>query len=139
MAGCLLAGRPEGVPRLLAATALAVPAAAFLAFPTVVDVLASGPDWRLVADGRDGSAGVVSFGEILQFEVGGIDAPSLVWLFALPMSVPLLLGRGWRLEQAVRLWMVAVVAWGVALAAERGVLPFGLPDLHSCWPRPRWR
>ena len=130
VAGCLLAGRPEGVPRLLAATALAVPAAAFLAFPTVVDVLASGPDWRSVADGRDGSAGVVSFGEILRFEVGGVDPPSLVWLFAVPMAVPLLLGRGWRLEQAVRLWMVAVVAWGVALAAERGALPFGLPDLH---------
>ena len=130
VAGCLLAGRPEGVPRLLAATALAVPAAAFLAFPTVVDVLASGPDWRLVADGRDGSAGDVSFGEILRFAVGADDPTSLVWLFALPMAVPLLLGRGWRLEQAVRLWMVAVVAWGLALAAERGVLPFGLPDLH---------
>ena len=128
--GSLLAGRPEGVPRLLAATVLSVPAAAFLAFPTVVDLAASGPDWRFVADGRDGSAGVVSFGEILRFAVTGIDPGSLVWLFAVPMVVPLLLGRGWRLEQSVRLWMVAVVAWAFALAAERGMLPFGLPDLH---------
>ena len=130
VAGSLLAGRPEGVPRLLAATALAVPAAAFLAFPTVVDLLASGPDWAFLADGRDGSAGVVSFSEILSFAVGGTDPGWIVWLFALPMAVPLLLGRGWRLEQSVRLWMVAMVAWAVALAAERGVLPFGLPDLH---------
>ncbi len=130
VAGSLLAGRPEGVPRLLVATALAVPAAAFLAFPTVVDLLASGPDWGFLADGRDGSAGAVSFGEILRFAVGASDPGWVVWLFALPMAVPLLLGRGWRLEQSVRLWMVAIVAWAVALAAQRGVLPFGLPDLH---------
>ena len=130
VAGSLLAGRPEGVPRLLTATALAVPVAAFVAFGTVVDVLASGPDWGFVADGRDGSAGVVSFPEILRFAVGGNDTGTVVWLFAVPMTVPLLLGRGWRLEQSVRLWMVAMVAWAVALGAERGVVPFGLPDLH---------
>ena len=130
VAGSLLAGRPEGVPRLLTATALAVPVAAFVAFGTVVDVLASGPHWGFVADGRDGSAGVVSFPEILRFAVGGNDTGTVVWLFAVPMTVPLLLGRGWRLEQSVRLWMVAMVAWAVALGAERGVVPFGLPDLH---------
>ncbi len=130
VAGSLLAGRPGGVPRLLAATALAVPAVVFLAFPAFVDLVASGPDWGVVADGRDGSAGQVSFGEILRFAVGGDDPGSLVWLFAVPMTVPLLLGRGWRLEQSVRLWMVAVVSWAVALAAQRGVLPFGLPDLQ---------
>ncbi len=130
VAGSLLAGRPAGVPRLVAATVLCVPTAAFLAFPTVVDVAASGPDWGFVADGRDGSAGVVSFDEILRFATAGYDPPALVWLFAVPMSVPLLLGRGWRLEQSVRLWMVAVVAWATALAAERGMLPFGLGDLQ---------
>ena len=130
VAGSLLAGRPEAVPRLVAATVLSVPALVFLAFPTAVDLAASGPGWEFVADGRDGSAGVVSFGEILRFAVTGSDPGWLVWLFAVPMAVPLLLGRGWRLEQSVRLWMVAVVAWAVALAAERGMLPFGLPDLH---------
>ena len=130
MAGSLLAGRPGGVPRLLAATALAVPAVALVAFPAVVDLVASGPDWGVVADGRDGSAGEFSFGEILRFAVGGDDRGFLVWLFAVPMTVPLLLGRGWRLEQSVRLWMVAVLSWAVALAAQRGTLPFGLPDPH---------
>ena len=116
--------------RLLAVTALAVPAVALVAFPAVVDLVASGPDWRVVADGRDGSASEFSFGEILRFAVGGDDRGFLVWLFAVPMTVPLLLGRGWRLEQSVRLWMVAVLSWAVALAAQRGTLPFGLPDLH---------
>ncbi len=128
--GSLLAGRPESLPRLLASVVLALPALAFLTLPTVVDLLASGPDWAFVADGRDGSAGGVSFSEILRFAVAGGEAGRLVWLFAAPMALPLLLGRGWRLEQAVRLWMVAFAAWGLALAAQRGMLPFGLPDLQ---------
>ena len=129
-AGSLVAGRPAGIPRLVAAVVLAAPTAVFVAFPSVVDLLASGPSWEVVADGRDGSAGDVSFGEILRFAVGPDDPGWLVWLLAVPMAVPLLLGRGWRLEQSVRLWIVAAVAWAAALAAQRGVLPFGLPDLH---------
>ena len=128
--GGLLAGRPGGIARLMAATVMAIPVIAFLALPMVVDAVASGAPWAVIADGRDGSAGPTSFGEILRFAVGHDDPGSLVWLFAVPMAVPLLLGRGWRLEQAVRFWMVAVAAWALALAAQRGALPFGLPDLQ---------
>ena len=128
--GSLLAARPGSVPRLLVAAVMAVPVVAFVTLPTLVDVLATGPSWELVADGRDGSAGTVSFAEMLRFAVGPDDPGSLTWLFAVPMAVPLLLGRGWRLEQAVRLWIVAVAAWGLALVAQRGMLPFGLPDVQ---------
>ncbi len=130
VAGGLLAGRPEGTLRLIAAVALAVPVVAFVAFPLLVDVLAAGPSWESVADGRDGSAGSASFAEILSMSVGPVDPGGRVWLFAVPMAVPLLLGRGWRLEQAVRLWMVAAASWGLVLAAQRGYLPFGLGDLQ---------
>ena len=128
--GGLLAGRPAGILRLAAAAVAAAPVAALVMFPSVVDVVASGPTWQAVADGRDGSAGTVSFGELLRFAVGPHDPGARVWLFALPMAVPLLLGRGWRLEQAVRLWLVAVASWALALAAQRGDLPFGLPDVQ---------
>ena len=128
--GSLLAARPGSVPNLLAATALAVPTVAFVALPAVVDVLAAGPAWGPVADGRDGSASDVSFGEILRFAVGPDDPGRFIWLFAVPMVVPLLLGRGWRLEQAIRLWMVALAAWALVLVSQRGMLPFGLPDVQ---------
>ena len=128
--GSLLAARPGAVGGLLVATVLAVPVIAFVALPTVVDVLATGPVWAPIADGRDGSAGTVSFAEMLRFAVGPDDSGALTWLFAVPMIVPLLLGRGWRLEQAIRLWVVGLVAWALALAAQRGMLPFGLPDLQ---------
>ena len=130
VAGGLLAGRPGGIARVVAAAVMAVPTAAFIAFPTVVDLLASGPAWDILADGRDGSAGSTSFGEILRLGVGAHDPGRLVWLFVIPMAVPLLLGRGWRLEQAVRLWMVAMASWMLALAVQRGYLSFGLPDLQ---------
>ena len=128
--GSLLAARPGAVGGLLAATVLAAPIIAFVALPTLVDVLAAGPAWAPIADGRDGSAGAVSFAEMLRFAVGPDDPGSLTWLFAVPMIVPLLLGRGWRLEQAIRLWVVALAAWALGLAAQRGLLPFGLPDLQ---------
>lgn len=128
--GSLLAARPGAVGGLLAAALMAVPIIAFVALPTLVDLLAAGPSWASVADGRDGSAGAVSFAEMLRFAVGPEGGGSLTWLFAVPMIVPLLLGRGWRLEQAIRLWVVALAAWAVALAAQRGMLPFGLPDLQ---------
>ena len=130
VAGSLLAGRPGGVVRLLAATVVATPVMAVLGLPIVVDLLASGGSWSFIADGRDGSAGIVSFAEIVAMALGPNAPPSVVWVFAVPMAVPLLLGRGWRLEQAVRLWMVAVVAWALALAAQRGALGFGVVDLH---------
>ncbi len=126
--GSLLAGRPGGIGRLLTAAVLAVPVAAFVAFGLLVDVLAAGPTWAMIADGRDGSAGTTSLGEILRLAVGPHDPGNRVWLFAVPMAVPLLLGRGWRLEQAVRLWIVAVASWALVLVAQHGHLPFGLPD-----------
>ena len=128
--GSLLAARPGSVASLLAAAVLAVPIIAFVALPAVVDVLAAGPSWGPVADGRDGSAGGVSLSEMLRFAVGPDDPGSLMWLLAVPMVVPLLLGRGWRLEQAIRMWMVAMAAWALGLASQRGSLPVGLPDLH---------
>jgi len=130
LAGSLLAGRPESTLRLALSVMLALPVFALLTLPTILDLLASGTDWAFVADGRNGSAGDVSFSEILRFAAGDDEAAWLVWLFAAPMVLPLLIGRGWRLEQAVRLWMVAITAWGLALAAQRGFLPFGLPDLQ---------
>ncbi len=130
LVGSLLTGRPESIPRLLLSLVFALPALVFLTFPTVVDLLASGPDWAFIADGRDGSPGDTSFSELLRFAASDSASGQLVWLLAVPMAIPLLLGRGWRLEQAVRLWMVALVSWGLALATQRGMIDFGLPDLQ---------
>ena len=45
------------------------------------------------------------------------------------MTVPLLVGRAWRFDLAVRLWFVALTSWALAYAAVRGWVPFGLPPV----------
>ena len=114
--------------RLFAVTVMSVPVIALVCIAFVVDLIAAGASWDVFSDGRDGTAGSITFTELLRFDVGPHDPGAAVWLFVLPMLVPLLLGRGWRLEQSVRFWMVAIAAWGLALAAQTGALAVGLPD-----------
>ncbi len=126
--GSVVAGRPGGTARVIAACVMALPTMALLNIGLVVDLVASGVHLETFADGRDGSAGSLSLAEILQFTTPEHVPGRHVWLFVLPMALPLVLGRGWRLEQAVRFWIVAIAAWALVLLAQRGVLSFGLPD-----------
>jgi GT2 family glycosyltransferase len=128
--GGLLAARPGGTFRILAGTVVALGVGAVLALPLVLDLLTSGPTWDPVADGRGGQAGPHSLAQLLRFATGPDDPGFLVWVLVVVVVVPLLLGRSWRFELAVRCWTVAASGWAIAFAAERGALPFGLPDVE---------
>ena len=128
--GGVLAARPGGMSRMLSGGAVALTVSAVLAAPLLLDVLAVSPTWDLVADGRDGGAGSHSLSQLLRFATGPSDPGVLVWALGAVFVLPLLLGRGWRFELGVRCWTVAVVAWAIAFVAERGALPFGLPDVE---------
>lgn len=128
--GGVLAARPVGVIRMLAGGAVALVVSAVLALPLVLDLSTVGPSWDLMADGRDGGAGSHSLSQLLRFATGPSDPGLLVWALVAVVVLPLLLGRGWRFEMGVRCWTVAMTAWGIAFVAERGVLPFGLPDVE---------
>jgi len=52
------------------------------------------------------------------------------WAFVAAAALPLLLGKGWRLAWAVRLWMAALTCVGVAWAAGRGWVPVALESPH---------
>ena len=66
--------------------------------------------------------------------------------FLLAAALPLVIGRAWRLEWAVRAWLVALAGWGVAvgrpggLAPGRPARPGGPPGAGRGrarpWPRP---
>ena len=127
--GGVLAARPSGTVRLLVATVGLVLVAAVMAAPFLVDLATTDPGWEVLADGRDGDVRSATFSNILRFEVGPTDRGPLVWLLAVPLALPLLVGRSWRFELAVRCWSVALAGWGAALAVTWGVVPFGLPDL----------
>ena len=148
-------GSPTSIMRMIASVVCALVIAAFMAAPFTVDVLAAGfssgsssavPSsgflsgfsysnfWDrflvLIADGHDGSAGDVSLVELLLFSVNSEGYNVSRWFLLVPMMLPLLVGRNWRLQQAARVWMLAVVAWGVAFVSQQGILGVGLPDVH---------
>ena len=101
---------------------------ALLTLPLSIELLSSGLPWHPFADGRTGDASTEPLTDLLRFAIGPDSAALFTWAFAIPMTVPLLVGRAWRFELAVRLWFVALVAWALALIAVHGVLPFGVPE-----------
>ncbi|MEM8706726.1 MAG: glycosyltransferase [Actinomycetota bacterium] len=128
VAGALVAVNPTGMARLVAASAGAALVGALLTLPFSIELLTSGLPWHPFADGRTGAASTEPLTDLVRFAVGPDDAATLTWAFAVPMIVPLLIGRAWRFDLAVRLWFVALVAWGVALTAVHGAVPFGVPE-----------
>ena len=126
----LMVGPLNGMLRIVAVTVASLPITLLIVLPLVVDLLFMGMSWSLVTDGRDGSAMSVSLAELLRFAVGPEDGSLSLWFLFAPMTLPLLLGQSWRFEHAVRLWMVAITSWGIALISQHGFLSFGLPDVH---------
>ena len=128
VAGALVTINPTGIARLVAATVGAALVGALLTLPLSIELLSSGLPWHPFADGRTGDASTEPLTDLLRFAIGPDSAAFFTWAFAIPMTVPLLVGRAWRFELAVRLWFVALFAWALALIAVHGVLPFGVPE-----------
>ncbi len=126
--GGLVSAHPAGVGRLVVATSLVGFVVAVLSLPLVLDLLFSAPTWAIIADGRSGAASSLDLSRILRFAVGPSDPGPLIWLIGIPMALPLLIGRSWRFDLAVKAWMVCLTGWAVALLSAAGVFPFGLPD-----------
>jgi len=128
MLGGLMSAHPTGLNRLGSATGIVLAVAAVMSLPLVLDFLVAAPTWGMIADGHGGSASSIGMSRILRFGVGPSEPNHLVWLLAVPMLLPLLIGRSWRFDLAVKAWMVCLAGWGIALLASTGLLPFGLPD-----------
>ncbi len=128
VAGALVAVNPTGLVRLIAASVGAAAVAGVIALPFSIDLLTSGFPWHPLADGRTGAATTEPLTDLLRFSLGPDDPGGLVWAFAVPMVVPLLIGRAWRFDLTVRLWFVALTGWTAALVAVHGLVPFGVPE-----------
>ena len=89
------------------------------------------PDGWSTVTGVPGGRGGHGLGALLRFHVGPMGSAPLGWAFLAAAALPLLLGKGWRLAWAVRLWMAALACVGVAWAAGRGWGPLRLesPDV----------
>jgi len=128
LVGGLVSAHPAGGGRLVVGTSIVGLVVATLSLPLALDVLFSASSWAIIADGHSGAGSALRFDEILRFAVGPSEPGPLAWLLVVPMALPLLIGRSWRFDLAVKAWMVCLAGWGVALLAAAGALPFGLPD-----------
>ncbi len=97
--------------------------------------------WDAIAGVGSTGGRPLTLGEILRFESGPWGAPPLGWAFLLAGALPVIIGRSWRLEWAVRAWMVVLAGWAVLWAGQQGHLPGGPAGRRggagARW-RPRW-
>jgi GT2 family glycosyltransferase len=125
-AGTALAGRPrQGWQVLLAAVGSSLVAFVLL-LPWSAAVLGS----RTATLGiGPGPAGRIGLGQALRFDTGPVGHGALGWAFLVVAALPLIIGRGWRLEWAARLWTVAIVFFWLTWAGSRGWIPALPPEV----------
>lgn len=125
--GSLLCFRVAGVVRMLAITAAASLLAVALNAPWSLELITADSTWEGIAGLGSTTGGPLDIGDLLRFESGPWGAAPLGWAFLLAGALPVLIGRSWRLEWAVRAWFVVIAGWGVLWASQEGHLPVGLP------------
>ncbi|MBA3281872.1 MAG: glycosyltransferase family 2 protein [Acidimicrobiia bacterium] len=125
--GSLFCFRVAGVFRLLAITLGACLVAIALHLPWSLDLLRDASPWDSIAGIGPTTGGPLGLGRILRFESGPWGAPPLGWAFLLAGALPVVIGRSWRLEWAVRAWFIVLAGWAVLWAGQEGHLPVGLP------------
>lgn len=125
--GSALCFRVAGVGRMLAAATGAALVAVVLHVPWSLDLLTSDSPWEAAIGVGSTSGGSLTLGRILRFESGPWGAPPLGWAFLLAGALPIIIGRSWRLEWAVRAWMVVIAGWAVLWLGQQGDLPVALP------------
>ncbi len=125
--GSLFCFRVAGVTRLLGIGLGACVVAVVLHVPWSIDLLTASSPWDAVAGAGSTAGGDLELGRILRFETGPWGAPPLGWAFLLAGALPVVIGRSWRLEWAVRSWFVVLAGWALVWAGQEGHLPVGLP------------
>lgn len=127
LVGSLLVLRVAGLARLAAVSVGSTLVAVALHAPWSFDLLRAPSPWQAVAGVGSIRGGPLDLGRIVRFESGPWGAPPLGWAFLLAAALPVVIGRSWRLDWAVRAWVVAIAGWGLLWVGQRGDLPVGLP------------
>ena len=125
--GSVLCFRVAGVSRILTVAVGAAAVATLLHVPWSIDLLRTSSPWEAIVGVGSTAGGPLTLGRILRFESGPWGAPPLGWAFLLAGALPVIIGRSWRLEWAVRAWMIVLAGWAVLWAGQAGHLPVALP------------
>ena len=124
--GSLLTGGRSGTAGAIVVAVGSVAAAVVLHLPWSLDFLRPGATWEMVV-GNAGGRAPASVTELFRFDVGPVGASALSIGLPLAALLPLLIGRDWRFDWAVRAWCVTIALVGLTWAGAEGWLPFALP------------
>ncbi|WP_432428728.1 glycosyltransferase [Salinilacustrithrix flava] len=128
--GSAIAGAPHGVLRLLVGGLGGVAVAVVLHVPWMLDFVLPGARWEQVV-GHAGVAETPTLGSLFRFDVGPVGGSLLALGFPIAATLPLLIGRGWRFDWAVRAWTVALTLIGLTWAGGDDRLPLALPPAET--------
>ncbi|MBV8303672.1 MAG: hypothetical protein JOZ04_05645, partial [Acidimicrobiia bacterium] len=118
--GSVLVGGARAALASLMTAAGAVAVAFVLLVPWTLHLVLPGREWAAFAGTQPSPVHAPGFGALLRFQIGPVGAGPLGWAFVVAAALPLLIGRGWRLAWAVRLWAVALVCVAASWAGSRG-------------------
>ncbi len=118
-AGSLLSGLREAGRSATTAIGAIVVALALCA-PWVIGVALSGSHVMGVLGLPSARSSAVGWSALLRFDVGPVGGSGLSWLLPAAALLPVLIGTGPRLAWAARLWMVAIMSYGLGLVVDRG-------------------
>lgn len=128
--GSAVAGATRGVLRLLVSGLGGVAVALALHIPWLLELALPGATWAQVV-GHAGVAETPTLGTLFRFDVGPVGGSLLALGFPIAATLPLLIGRGWRFDWAVRAWTVALVLIGLTWAGGEDRLPLSLPPAET--------
>ena len=120
LAGSALAGRVGSGVRMLGVAAAASVGAFVLLLPWSGSVIGRS---AVVLGPSSGPSARLGLGEIMRFHTGPFGGGVWGWALLVVAALPLLIGSGWRLAWAARMWLVALACFGVAWAGLRGWIP----------------
>lgn len=72
-----------------------------------------------ISHGADGGL-MLSVSDLLRFRTGPMGGTVLGFAILVPALLPLIIGQGWRLAWAIRLWSIAVGCWLLGVVAKVG-------------------
>ncbi len=129
--GSLVAGNLLGIRRMATVAVGSVLVAAALHLPWSLSFVSNPLRWSPIGGTGSTEPGTVSAFDLVSFATGPFDRSGLSWALLVVAAYAVAQGRGWRLVWAIRGWFVAVVGWGLAGAAQWGVLPvpFSAPEV----------
>jgi len=128
--GSVLAGATAGTGRLVLCAGGALVTAVVLHLPWALDFVLPGASWSQVV-GHAGIAEAPTLGTLFRFDVGPVGGSALAFGFPIAGALPLLIGRGWRFEWAVRAWTVALLLMGLTWLSDGERLPAVLPPAET--------